>query len=207
MLKYIVGVVLIAVLATGAYYVREAMQEKETKEPITKPFDVEPQPTVATSTYATTTFSLVYPSDFSVDEQYAYQGVPNKPIPGVKFTVPSAMATGTNLSVDTGLSVESLPRAQTCTGDIYLLQNVRATQVIDNGVTYSLATTSDAAAGNRYEEYVYALKDSSPCTAVRYYIHSTALENYGTSTTIKEFDRNVLLQAFDEIRRSLKLGQ
>jgi len=163
-------------------------------------------PSTATSTYATSTFSLVHPADFVVDELYAYQGVPNKPIPGIKFTIPGAMATGTNLSSDTGLSVESLPRAQICTGDIFILDDVPAIDLTENGVVYSIATTSGAAAGNRYEERVYAFKNSSPCTAVRYFIHSTNIGNYATGT-VREFNENALIRVFDEIRTSLKLGQ
>ena len=40
-----------------------------------------------------------------------------KLIHGVKFTIPMTMATGTNLSSDTHLSIESLPRAKNCTGE------------------------------------------------------------------------------------------
>ena len=204
MLKYIGGVIILVILAVAGYYVWMFIQQAPTEEENTST----PQPTqMATTTYATTTFSLVYPSEFILDENYAYEGVPNKPIPGVKFTIPLGMATGTNLSsFDTGVSVESLPRAQRCTGDIYILENVRANELVENGTTYSLATTSGAGAGNLYEEHVYALADSSPCTAIRYFIHSTNIGNYEPGA-VREFDRDVLLRAFDEIRRSLLLTQ
>lgn len=160
----------------------------------------------ATSTYATSTFSIVYPSDYTVDESYKYDRVnPKKPISGVKFTVPGAMATGTNLASDTYLSVEWLPRAKKCTGDIYLAANVRAQTMTDtNGVEYSVATSSGAGAGNLYDEMVYALSGSSPCTAVRYYIHSSEIGNY-TPGSVQPFDQASLLSAFDKIRRSLVL--
>ncbi len=162
---------------------------------------------MATSTYATTTYSLVYPNDFSVNREYVNDQVnPKKPIYGVKFIVPIAMATGTNLSsYDTGISVEQLPRAKNCTGDIYLAADVKPITVTENGVRYSVAISSGAATGNRYEEVVYALSDSSPCTAMRYFIHSTAIENYSAGA-IREFDREELIAAFDTIRQSLRLG-
>jgi len=214
MLKYIGGVIILVILAVAGYYVWMFIQQAPTEEENTST----PQPTqMATTTYATTTLSLVYPSEFILDENYAYEGVPNKPIPGVKFTIPLGMATGTNLSsFDTGLSVESLPRAQRCTGDIYILENVRANELVENGTTYSLATTSGAGAGNLYEEHVYALADSSPCTAIRYFIHSTNIGNYlpapgtdgqaGEPGAVREFDKNALLTIFDEIRHSLLLN-
>ena len=146
----------------------------------------------------------MYPQDFTLNESYAYTGVPNKPISGVKLTIPAKMATGTNLGADTGLSVESLPRARSCTGDIYLLDNVRAENVVENGIEYSVASTSDAGAGNFYEETVYALPGSKPCTAVRYFIHTTNIGNYPEGT-VREYDRGALLADFDKIRWSLEL--
>ena len=203
MLKYITGIVVLVIVAVGAYYVWTFIQQGQSAAPEDS-VPLQPQQP-ATTTYATTTFSLVYPANFVLDENYAYEGVPNKPIPGVKFTIPLSMATGTNLSsFDTGIAVESLPRAQKCAGDIYILENVRASEVVENGVTYSVATTSGAAAGNLYEEMVYALADSSPCTAMRYFIHSTNIGNYEPGA-VQEFDKNALLTIFDEIRRSIVL--
>lgn len=198
--------VLVAVVATGGYYVWDAMQAQpsETGEEMTPPTQM--APIVATTTYATSTFSIVYPTDFTLDTSYTYEGVPKKPIPGVKLTIPSTMATGTNLSFDSGISIEWLSRAQACTGDIFVLQNVPAKEMTESGVTYSIATTSDAGAGNRYEERVYALTGSSPCTAVRYFIHSTAIENYATGT-VRAFDYDDLIRKFDGIRQSLKLDK
>lgn len=158
----------------------------------------------ATSTYATSTFSVVYPTNFTVHDDYAYdQFGPNKLIHGVKFTIPAEMATGTNVSsYDTGISIEQLPRARNCTADIYIRDDVKKHSVTENGVLYSIATTSGAGAGNFYEEQVYALSGTHPCTAVRYFIHSTNIGNYPEGT-VREFDRTALISAFDEIRHTL----
>ena len=199
--KFIIGGIIIVFVAAAGIFVWKTLPNS--KAPVQQPA---PQPQeMATSTYATTTFSVVYSRDFTADDSHVYDQVnPNKPISGVRFTAPVAMGTGTNLANDTYLSVEQLPRAQNCTGDIYLAANVKASEVTESGVKYSLATSSGAAAGNLYEEMVYALSGSSPCTAVRYYIHSTNIGNYATGTV--EFDRAALLAAFDTIRQSLVLG-
>ena len=164
----------------------------------------------ATETYATSTFAITYPAGYTADASYIYDQVnPKKPISGVKFTIPGSMATGTNLSSDTYLSVEWLPRAKKCTGDIYLAANVRPHSETFASTTYSVATSSGAAAGNIYEESVYALQGSSPCIAVRYFIHSGNIGNYpaqGEPGAVGEFDRAALLSAFDTIRASLLLG-
>ncbi len=199
MAKYFVAGIAIVLVAGGAYYWWTTGDD--TPPSVNMPPVVEQ---IATSTYATTTFSLVYPQNFSVDDSYAYEQFEGKPIHGVKFTIPLTMATGTNLSADTYLSVETLPRANSCSGDIYVVPNVRAEKLTENGVDYSLATTTEAAAGNRYEEMVYSLEGSKPCSAVRYFIHSLAIENFEPGA-VREYDRSALLAAFDAIRQSLKL--
>ncbi len=155
--------------------------------------------------YATSTFSIEYPPGYTLNAAYAYdQFGPKKLIHGVSFTIPAQMATGTNLSSDTRVSVEQLPRAKKCTGDIFIDADVKTVTVTDGTVSYSLASTTDAAAGNRYEETVYALSGSSPCTAVRYFVHYGAIENYPQGT-VQSFDRTQLMSEFDQIRQSLKL--
>jgi hypothetical protein len=196
--KYVVALFVLVLLVTGGLYVLMAKGKKVM--PV--------QPSAAqVSTYATSTFSIKYPPDYTTNESYAYdQFGPKKLIHGVKFTISGAMATGTNLSsYDTGISVESLPRARNCTGDIYISANVKATTFATASTTYSVATSSGAAAGNLYEEQVFAIKDSKPCTAVRYYIHSMNIGNYPTGT-VREFDRAALISAFDKIRNSLTFG-
>ncbi len=205
MIKYIVGSLVIILVAAGGFYLLKG--NGSSLIPDRAPVVEQP----ATQTYATSTYSISYPADFTVDTSYQYDQVnPKKPISGVKFTIPGAMATGTNLSSDTYISVESLPRAKNCTGDIYLAANVRPFTESTASTTYSVATSTGAAAGNRYEESVYAIKGSNPCTAVRYFIHYGAIENYpaaGEPGAVTEFDRAALLAAFDKIRNSLVLNQ
>ncbi|HWP61382.1 MAG TPA: hypothetical protein VN495_02165, partial [Candidatus Paceibacterota bacterium] len=55
-----------------------------------------------------------------------------------------------------------------------------------------------------YEEDVYAISGSKPCTAVRYYIHSSDINNYPPGS-VTPFDESALLSAFDSIRHSLTL--
>lgn len=202
MVKYIVGIVALLVIGAGGYYVWGMIGEEA--PPVTPTPQIPVQ--VATTTYATSTFSVVYPQNFTKDEAYAYRGFEKKPIAGVKFQIPLTMATGTNLSSETYVSVESLPRAKNCTGDIYIPADVKATQLTEGTVVYSVATSTGAGAGNMYEEHVYALSGSEPCVAVRYFIHSMNIGNFEAGA-VREFDRAGLLRAFDEIRRSLMLSR
>lgn len=166
--------------------------------------EVDGQAPRATYSSSAMGISIKYPRAFTLSDTYQYMGVPNKPISGVKVSIPESMATGTNLSLDSGVSVEQLPRALNCTGDIFLLADVRASDVTENGVPYSVASSSEAGAGNRYEEVVYALAGSKPCTAVRYFIHYAAIENFEPGF-VEQFDRAALMAEFDKIRASLQV--
>lgn len=154
-------------------------------------------------------FSLRHPHGFAVDERYSYQGLgPGRDIPGVSFTVPASFSHGTNLSSDSRLSVERLSAAtSTCDAALFLESpSASSTAVTEAGVRYSTLAQSGAGAGNRYEETIYALSDSSPCTAVRYFIHSTAIENYPEGA-VRQYDKAALVAVFDSIRRSLTLSR
>ena len=152
-------------------------------------------------------FSIRLGDGFTTTANYTYQNLgPGKTIGGVKFTIPASMATGTNLSNDSYISVEEIPNAQSCSATLFLPSGATASAVTDQGTDYSFASSSDAAAGNRYEEDVYALPGTNPCVAVRYFIHWGAIENYPTGA-VKEFDKAALTQTFDSIRRTLTLDQ
>lgn len=148
-------------------------------------------------------FSLRYPVGFMVDEAYRYQAFgPGKDIGGIKFTIAPSIAQGTNLSEDSYVSVEQIPQVRDCTAELFLDQKVSAQTVTDGEMTYSIASSTGAAAGNRYEETVYALPGTNPCIAVRYFIHYGVFENYEPGMVVR-FDQTALLAQFDAIRRSL----
>ncbi len=156
-------------------------------------------------TNASSTFSVQYPMGWQADDQYQYTGVSaEKPIAGVKFTVPTTLTTGTNLSADSYVSIETLPRATSCVADIYVLDTVTPENITANGKTYSHVMVGGAGAGNLYEEHVYAIPGSSPCTAVRYMIHSTQVANYPEGT-VTEFDKTALIAEMDKIRDAVTL--
>jgi len=149
-------------------------------------------------------FSVRYPADYSADASYKYQNLgPGEEIGGVKFTIPSSLANGVNLSsFDTGVSIEVIPAIQDCNAGLFLYDDVDVQTIADNGTEYSYASTDGAAAGNRYEEEVWALPGTNPCIAVRYFIHSMNIGNYPEGT-VSEFDRTALVNQFEKIRHSL----
>jgi len=73
--------------------------------------------------------------------------------------------------------------------------------ITDNNVEYSFASSTDAGAGNRYEEYGFSFFRNYSLFAIRYFIHYMAIENY-PKNTVSEFNRDALIDQFDKIRHS-----
>lgn len=148
-------------------------------------------------------FSISYPADYVLNDHFTYDALgPGKDIHGVSVTIPERLAQGTNLSSDTRLSVEVLPNARVCTPNLFL-DNVTETRVEREGdLSFNVAESGDAGAGNFYEETVFAVSNSATCVAVRYFIHSHNIGNYDPGS-VKAFDRAALVRAFDDIRKTL----
>lgn len=147
-------------------------------------------------------FSLRYPEGYTVDESHKYELSPSKIFSGVEFTIPAAVADGTNLGHDTYLSVETMPITNSCKATLFLDHGSLVTESARNGISYSVATSMGAGAGNRYEETVYSTLTAFRCIAVRYYVHYTVVENYPPGM-IREFNKKALLAQFDQIRNTL----
>lgn len=150
--------------------------------------------------------SILYPPEYIADSSFVHTELgPRRGIKGVKFTLPELQTKGTNLShFDTGVSVEILPRVAPCTGTSFVEEGLVSKTLKEKGVTYLVTKTAGAGAGNFYEETVYVIAESVPCTAVRYFLHSTNIGNYAPGT-VKAFDKQALLKEFDAIRYSLVL--
>lgn len=144
-------------------------------------------------------------SGYSVDDKFVYSINSTRQIRGVRFLIPNYIRQGTNLSSDSYISVETIPRKYNCRAELFLEGNSASKEITENQITYSVASSSGAGAGNRYEEIVYAFPDTNPCMGVRYFIHFGAIQNYDFGA-VKEFDRSALLREFDLIRSTLVMG-
>jgi membrane-bound inhibitor of C-type lysozyme len=155
-------------------------------------------------TYGSSTlgFSVRYPAEYTVVTSHADKKSATTTIPGVFVRIGTSTATGTNLASDSGVAIASLPLGSAaCTADTFIdVIHGGATSTITAGdVEYSFASTSDAGAGNRYEEQVFVRSGTEACVAVRYFIHHSAMENYNKGA-VHEFDERLLLSTFDSIR-------
>lgn len=149
-------------------------------------------------------FSIMVPAGFTVDESYLNQNLgPGREIPGVGFNIPGSWTEGTNLSRDSHIAVEELSDVE-CIPETFLFSPSVESEAIQGKNTFTVASASDAGAGNFYDETVYLKEKGSRCYAVRSFIHSTNIGNYPAGT-IKEFDRGLLRGALDSIASSLVL--
>src|SRR5689334_10965956 len=151
-------------------------------------------------------FSIAYPRKWHVDRVHVYATpVDNRRITGVAFVVPGSLAARTNLSTDSYVSVESVPGAGPCSASAFLqIRDTERTE--DQGdLHWSIGTAGDAGAGNFYDETVYALKSSKPCLGIRYFIHSTNVDN-NPPGTVRQFDKAALVKLFDRIRSTFALS-
>jgi len=150
-------------------------------------------------------FTVRYPKNFKIDTSYKYQLSPDKEIKGVKFVISEDLSNSTNLSnYDTGISVETIYDTDNCSADLFFDTKVKKQEINKNNIDYSFASIDQGAAGNFYEELIYALPGTNPCIGIRYFIHSVNISNYPKGE-ILEFDKNYLLKQFNKIRDSLVL--
>lgn len=149
-------------------------------------------------------FEVLIPVGFTVDEAYLNQDMgPGKEIPGVAFRIPESMTTGTNLSPDSHVAVERLVQTE-CDQDLFIDTPLSSSEIVVGDIHYTKVTGSGAGAGNRYEESIYMTQKEDMCYALRYFIHSTNIENYDKGS-VKEYDHTAVMTAFEGILNSLSI--
>jgi len=157
--------------------------------------------------YSETGFSIAAPAAFTPDPTHDYTALgPGKDIKGFALTIPASLAKGTNLGADSYIAVETLPGTAPCSATAFLDSPTAAPTVTSHGITYLVATGNDAGAGNFYDETVYAVKGSSPCVGVRYFVHSLNIGNF-TPGAVTAFNGPALIAQFDAIRATLTVDQ
>ncbi|MBP7770444.1 MAG: hypothetical protein KA066_00860 [Candidatus Pacebacteria bacterium] len=202
-MKVVLGILVVLVLALGVWLSLRLGQTAPGTVATTTPVAQVP---AGWAEFSSAQFSIQYPQGYTPDDRYTYTGLgPTSTIMGVKFTIDPRVASGTNLAADSYVSVEPLPGAiNSCSAEIYLSDAHPAGFQDVGGRRYSVATSTGAGAGNRYEEVVFATPITQGCIAVRYMVHYGVLENYPEGA-VQAFDRAALFSQFDAIRRTLVL--
>lgn len=170
-----------------------------------------------TSEFVADSFSIRYPSNYSIDTNFEHNKVHDygknekyefyrkkKDFVSVKFHIP--LSDKSNLLKDTGVSVEQIPDAKKCDSRLFIKSD-HIEENKDNDVEYLVARAKDSGFfGKRYEEEVWVIPDADICTAIRYFIYYQKMSTIDPKKNIKAFNRPALIKNFHEIRQSLILN-
>lgn len=77
-------------------------------------------------------------------------------------------------------------------------QQTTPENVTVHGIPFVMYRAVDVAAGNIYDQFLYRTIHEGMCFEIVYYMHYTNINNYAPGKTA-EFDRDALLQKFDQI--------
>ncbi len=158
-------------------------------------------------------FSIRYPKGYGLNSDYEDDGSKSgkKGLSGIKISVYESMIDGTNLLVDSGVSVEQIPNSSSCKASMFFKGNENANgseaDVEDFGVLYSVDSRKDRRMNITYEEKIWAIKNTNPCTAIRYFFYYKNPDMLDPDDRIRQFDRAALNQTFDDIRHSVVVNQ
>ncbi len=200
MKNFIISSIVILLIAFGVYWLLKDM--KPTGMVKTQPEIQDFSKSYESFPYK---FSIYLPKKYSINENYSYPFLPSRSINGVSFGIEEDDYKGTNLSKDSYISVEMVSDTSIPCNVESFLDNVSYDGTVeeqDNHI-FAVASSTDAAAGNRYEQIVYVTPVNNGCSAIRYFIHYGVFENYPEGSIV-EFDKQKLINKFDAIRKSNK---
>ncbi len=155
-------------------------------------------------------FSIQYLKGSVVTEDYSDALIPGSQITGVKFDIPDAYTHGPRLAA-ASLTVEHAASGASCSALTFLPLATTTSVVKERGVSYEVASLSFGDPRNRFENKVFVLSGSQPCTALLY---TMQLKNAGApepaaarSQNPFSFNKTTVYDLFDTMRRSLVLKQ
>ena len=143
-------------------------------------------------------FSIAHPIDFVTDSTRDGE---------IFFTlaIPATFLPQTNFS-EAILTVARRIGSQAVARCLDALSNesIAGVQRIDN-LPFTIFTSSETAAENRYLTASYRGRIGNVCYVIEYVIHSTALEEYPPEYRLKAFDEQKVKEALDRITGTFRL--
>ena len=135
-------------------------------------------------------FSIQYP-EIATTSPVNFEGyLPLTQTPLVSFVLPKSMYTGTNL-VEAGVYIGATTSPGVLARCLVMASNLGENGVGSatiNGAEFMVATSTDAGAGNFYEEKVYRRIQNGACLEIVELLHSGNIGNY-TPGTVVEFEK------------------
>lgn len=155
-------------------------------------------------------FSIAYPIDFTVDQNYSTAASPNWRIgangnPGnlyLTITVPAAFEPQTNFvsaQLTVGTSRNNKAIVDCLTPDPTGSPAVPTSTASINGIQFTVFKSSDAGAGNYYETTSYRTLHAGQCYAVEYTVHSSQIGNYPPQYDLQPVNEDQVDSLLDRI--------
>lgn len=147
------------------------------------------------------TFTFSYPKTLSISAE-------ETPVSGpvtIKVTITKDSQPKTNLGDSTFIvTADSSKKAvDSCLVDP-IGNLIQKSSVTINGTKFTKLTSTDAAAGNRYEVATYVTVKNNVCYNIKSTIHWSVIENYAPSMGIKNFDKTKVQNTLNSILNSFK---
>ncbi|MDD5068680.1 MAG: hypothetical protein PHS53_02465 [Candidatus Pacebacteria bacterium] len=151
-------------------------------------------------------YIVEYPQDFRVDES-GKSPVTGDFIQGIIFHFPTSLTSGTNLSQDSYISIETKGEVA-CTPEDFLGDPLlkQLPDINSGSIAWKGGMVGDAGAGNMYVQNAYATLHNTVCYGVRLFLHSTNVDNY-PSGTIRAFDRSLIDALYQQMIASFRWTQ
>ncbi|MCL4405186.1 MAG: hypothetical protein M1361_01025 [Patescibacteria group bacterium] len=156
------------------------------------------------------TFSIAYPLDFQVDDNYLATPstdwrINSNGTQGIKYltlTIPRVFEPQTNFddaTLTVGASNDGTAVAQCMVPDPTNPTAATSSSIIVNGIEFTVFHSSDAGAGNYYQTTSYRAVHNNQCFAIEYTLHSSQIMNYPASYNLKPFDEIQATSVLDNI--------
>jgi hypothetical protein len=200
-LKTLIILLLIILILVGGIYYFKYVTHKNAQTATEENID---QNINETMTYSNLKagYQIDYPKSFPV----SYRNEKSSVGPQVSFNFPKSFTQGTNLAPDSVVEVEII-KGSLCAASDFLVEPDTTgdeTQVTIHDLNFNIATSTGAAAGNRYEQVVYAIQNLNMCYGIKLFLHTTTVANYPAGT-VKEFDRAKVNEVYNNMLNSFQI--
>ncbi|MBX4210672.1 hypothetical protein KW783_01745 [Candidatus Parcubacteria bacterium] len=196
-------IIIIVLLIGGIYFLNKEIRRKTTQIASESNGSATTTSDVITYVNQKAGYQIDYPKGFVP----TYSNIDATSGPNVSYAFPESFTKGTNLSTDSAIKVETV-QAKTCNVKSFFADEdpgtIKSSKIDNAGVFSQMASSTGAAAGNRYEKVVFAAgPNAGMCYGVQLFIHTSVLENYPAGT-VKAYDRAKIDQIFDKMLSSFK---
>jgi hypothetical protein len=204
-MKWLTGIIIIIIIIVvlAGWYIWSSSNtsmppQTTTTSTTTAPADIIAGTPNQTYTNSHLSFSIEYPATASATSDFSSGFLPLTQTPVIAFELPRSMFSGTNLAeAGVYIGATTTPSVMsTCTQQVQ--GETATTSQTVGGQNFSVFTSTDAAAGNRYQEKTFRAFQNGSCLEIVELLHYGVIENYPPGT-VQQFDEAKFSGILDSI--------